>query len=1101
MASISSGANMSQYSTTDLESFVRQRAPEIAKEIQEAAGRSNNEADLVAEVEDVLKNFEKKFDLTLHLTRERTLINGRADAVYNRFIIEYEPPKSLRKQLGYRHNQHAIEQVKQYVEELSKLDRHRKERLAGVVLDGYFYIFVRRRDDHWHVDDPVAVTPESTETFLRYLLSLSTELALTPENLVRDFGENTVVSRLCVSTLYKALSCEDCPPRVNILFEQWERQFGEITGWEKQTRRLNVPKLARNFGINDHRPDPLKFFFSIHTYYATFIKLLAVQIATYYLMPKVGSGLAQVASEDSIGLNKYLSKMEHGGIFADFGINNFLEGDFFGWYLDVWDDNIVKVFRRLISDLSNYSLVTLDVDPEETRDLLKQLYQNLMPKTLRHALGEYYTPDWLAERLLNQLQYDGDPSQRILDPACGSGTFLVLIIKRIHQYSEDKMLPPAQVLERILDNVVGFDLNPLAVISSRTNYLLALGDLLKHRQGEVTIPVYLADSILTPSAGQDLFSHNAFSLNTAVGKFSIPRELVDARYIDSLSYLLEECVNVQLTPNQFKTRLLNIFPLDEEKDFSQIEISLNLYKRILELEKKGINGIWARIIKNAFAPLFQGKFDIVVGNPPWINWESLPDYYRVEITPLWGEHSLFSHKGFDAILGKSKDDISVLMTYVSADKYLKDEGWLGFLITQSVFKSVGGGKGFRRFKLGDGTFLKVLAVDDMSSIKPFEGASNRTSVFVLKKNGKTKYPVQYNWWYKPKGGSVIPEDISFNDLLTDRIVTYRQFVAVPIDSNEITSPWITGKKNALQALSKIQGESDYQARAGVCTWMNGAFWLNLLDVRNDGMLVLNNYTKGAKRKVENLQTIMEPDLIYPLLRGRDVEQWSANPELFILLTHENGMGLKAISENDMGIKYPKTYNYLKNLECLLRTRSGFSRYFKDSDPFYSCFNIGDYTFAPYKVVWRYISTDFTCAVIGGHSTNLGKKTIIPDSKLMMIPFYSKKEAHFVCACLSSSLTNYLVKSYAVNTQIATHVLNFIKIPFWDPENPLHNQLSDLSIEGHKAKLHKNKKRVDDIQNEIDLITSNFWGLTGDELNDVVESLNILQGKKINGNNM
>ena len=85
------------------------------------------------------------------------------------------------------------------------------------------------------------------------------------------------------------------------------------------------------------------------------------------------------------------------------------------------------------------TLVTLDVDPDNTRDLLKRLYQNLMPKALRHDLGEYYTPDWLAERLLNQLGYTEKvknlPQKRILDPACGSGTFLVLAIKRVRQWA------------------------------------------------------------------------------------------------------------------------------------------------------------------------------------------------------------------------------------------------------------------------------------------------------------------------------------------------------------------------------------------------------------------------------------------------------------------------------------------------------------------------------------------------------------------------------------------------------------------------------------------------------------------------------------------
>lgn len=255
-------------------------------------------------------------------------------------------------------------------------------------------------------------------------------------------------------------------------------------------------------------------------------------------MPKVGTGLAAVANHDTEKLRGYLIEMERGGLFTQLGIRNFLEGDFFGWYLEVWDDPLDAALRRLIGDLANYSLVTLDVDPEETRDLLKHLYQNLVPKKLRHALGEYYTPDWLAERLLNQLGYAGDPAKRILDPSCGSGTFLVLAIKRIRQYADERMLQPAQVLEQVLSNVVGFDLNPLAVISARTNYLLALGELLQHRKDEITIPVYLADSVLTPSQGSDLYTQHGFSFQTAVGRFTVPRSLVEAGHIDQLAHLL-----------------------------------------------------------------------------------------------------------------------------------------------------------------------------------------------------------------------------------------------------------------------------------------------------------------------------------------------------------------------------------------------------------------------------------------------------------------------------------------------------------------------------------------------------------------------------------
>ncbi|MBI2939073.1 MAG: SAM-dependent DNA methyltransferase, partial [Chloroflexi bacterium] len=145
------------YDPTDLEDFVRRRAPEIARDIRDAAQKARVEADLVAEVEKVLEKFAGNFDVTLHLERERTLIDGRADAVYNRFVVEYEPPGSLNRSHDSAKNRHAIQQVQQYLGGIERLDRHRKERLAGVVLDGSYYIFVRFREGRWHLDDPLRV--------------------------------------------------------------------------------------------------------------------------------------------------------------------------------------------------------------------------------------------------------------------------------------------------------------------------------------------------------------------------------------------------------------------------------------------------------------------------------------------------------------------------------------------------------------------------------------------------------------------------------------------------------------------------------------------------------------------------------------------------------------------------------------------------------------------------------------------------------------------------------------------------------------------------------------------------------------------------------
>jgi SAM-dependent methyltransferase len=727
------------------------------------------------------------------------------------------------------------------------------------------------------------------------------------------------------------------------------------------------------------------------------------------------------------------------------------------------------------------------VDPEETRDLLKQLYQNLMPRRLRHDLGEYYTPDWLAERLLNQLGVDGDPGKRLLDPACGSGTFLVLTIKRIKAYAGERMLPPAGVLEQILQNVVGFDLNPLAVISARTNYLLALGDLLPYRQGEISIPVYLADSILTPTAGQDLFTHHAYSFHTVLGRFSVPRSLVDARSIDRLADLLEECVGMGLRPDQFRARLLQTFP-HLDKETAEVGVAVGLYERLLDLDRQGINGIWARVIKNAFAPLFQGRFDYVAGNPPWVNWESLPDEYRQETKALWFYHGLFPHGGMDTILGKGKKDISMLMTYVAMDRYLKDGGRLGFLITQSVFKTAGAGQGFRRFRLGDGTPLKVVHVDDMASLKPFEGASNRTAIVILERGGETRYPVPYSFWYKPGGGSVVPEDLTLEEIAREKIAAYRRFVARPVDEKDPTSPWITGRPQALKAVKKLLGTSDYRAYEGANTGgANGVYWLEIVGRRPDGLLVISNITEGMKRQVENVQAAIEPDLLYPLLRGRDVGRWQAQPSAYILMA-QDPQKRRGYDEDWLSVKYPKTYSYLKYFEAALRSRSGYRRYFSESDPFYSMFDVGDYTFAPYKVVWGRIAAEIAAAVV---SIVPGEKPPIPQETVSMVAFDNLEEAHYLCAIMNSAPFNFAAQSYSQKggKSFGTpSILENIFVPRYDPTNPTHRQLAALSQQAHEATAAGDAARVREIEAEIDRLAAQLWGLTEAELREIQESL-------------
>src|SRR5262249_3358302 len=116
-----------------------------------------------------------------------------------------------------------------------------------------------------------------------------------------------------------------------------------------------------------------------------------------------------------------------------------------------------------------------------------------------------------------------------------------------------------------------------------------------------------------------------------------------------------------------------------------------------------------------------GRFDVIVGNPPWIGWETLPAAYREATRSLWIVPGLFGYPGLAPILGAGKKDLSMLLSCIATDRLLADEGWLAFLTTQAVFKT-SAGAGLRRFSVGEGqTAVHVAHVEDLSAVQPFPG--------------------------------------------------------------------------------------------------------------------------------------------------------------------------------------------------------------------------------------------------------------------------------------------------------------------------------------------------------------------------------------------
>jgi len=589
-----------------------------------------------------------------------------------------------------------------------------------------------------------------------------------------------------------------------MLFSDWRRVFSQVCSYSSE----KIGGLEEIYGMKKDDIEYEALLFVVHTYYALVMKLLTAEVAVLFggfFLKSYTKKLEAAYLKSTESLLYELKELERGGIFINLGIGNFLEADYFAWYLDEWDAEVANSIINVVKKLSEYEPGTAELEPDVIRDLFKRLYQNLVPKTIRHDLGEYYTPDWLAEFLLNEVGFtienfekmatektpDAPLDLRLLDPACGSGTFLIIAIKRIKEYAVQHFLID-KALGKIIKNIVGFDLNPLAVLASRANYLRALGELIRDAASSVELPVYFADSILAEK--RTTLTSVEYVLKTTVGTFSVPVVIVEKGLLSKALSLIEECVSNDYSSKEFKeraTKELNIFE-------GEVTSLANLFTQVSKLEKTGRNGIWTRVLRNSFAPLFLGTFNYVVGNPPWVNWESLPEDYREASRKLYDKYQLIT---WTSKVGAVKTDISILFTYVCLDQYLKHDCNFGFVITQSVFKSESA-EGFRRFYITNKEKpipLKVVIVHDMVRLKPFEGAQNRTSIIIMSKDNETKYPVPYILWRK-KRKKGIDQETSLEDLeqFTERV----NLVAAPI-TNNIKSPWATTTLEAISALKKV----------------------------------------------------------------------------------------------------------------------------------------------------------------------------------------------------------------------------------------------------------------------------------------------------------
>ena len=792
------------------------------------------------------------------------------------------------------------------------------------------------------------------------------------EALAKLFGASSDVAQRAVSALFEPL-CEttpggsptDSPVRTcSALPAGPVNAHAPCFGLDGHTHWLGLASLSAAYSKARPGGDPARLLFAAQSYYVLVVRMLVDRVVAaahgHDTLPPgtchaASNGDSTVRGEDPVS----------GRFCFDSDVVGPRNADPFGWIAHSSSGALDGLFARLAEAMHGCDFPSLFETAQAGGDLFKGLYQAIFPRRFRHALGEYYTPDWLAEHVLDQAGYHGEPGVRLLDPACGSGTFLVQAIRRLRdrwaQIHGSRTTDREGLRRSILSAVVGVDINPLAAITARANYLMALCDLLPESR-RVEPSVHLADSIL---AGAD--EANALG----------------------------------------------------------------------------------------------GPFDFVVGNPPWIAWDDLPSSYREASKPLWQRYGLFSLSGAEARHGGGKKDLSMLMIYAAADRYLKPDGRLAMIITQTVFQTRGAGDGFRRFRLGtQGPWLRVSAVDDLADMRPFPGAANWTATITLEKGRPTEYPVPYTRWLA--------------DGRRERLE------AAPIDPAAPSSPWLVRPPGWGSCDASQIGPSAYEAHLGANTGgANAVYWVSPVHdaeaASGPGLIRIRNIAAGGKTPADTVDHLVEADLLYPLLRWADVDRFSAQPRALVLVV-QDAQSRRGIDEELMIRRYPNAYAYLLRFRDHLTHRAAYRRY-QSRAAFYSMYDIGPYTFAPWKVVWRRMDRRINAAVIEPVvDARWGTRPVVPQETCVLIAADSCDEAHYLSAVLNSSVVNSLVASHSVRGGKgfgSPGMLQYLSLQRYRPHDEWHAALALASREAHRRK--RLGENVEDQQAAIDRLVAQLRG--------------------------
>ncbi len=706
-----------------------------------------------------------------------------------------------------------------------------------------------------------------------------------------------------------------------------------------------------------------------------------------------------------------------GRLFGDAQIGGVVEEDFFDWIIEA--PHGPAFVRTLARRLARFDWGGVE------HDVLKVLYESVIEARQRHRLGEYYTPDWLAERVVAEAVTD-PLAERVLDPACGSGTFVFHAVRRYLAAAEAQGISPGTAVVEAAQQIVGVDLHPVAVTLARVTFLLALGTarLAEPDRGPFTVPIYLGDSLLWQHEAT-LFARGGVTVSTTDGAELFPRELhfparvlADAGRFDQLVAALTDRASARapgsrvpelsVTFNQFA-----IHP-DDRADLAAT------FRALCELHDEGRDHIWGYYARNLARPYWltfeDNRVDVLLGNPPWLAYRFMPSELqaifreRSRERGLWAGAQVATHQ-----------DVSGYFVARTVELFLRAGGRFAFVMPAAVLDR----QQYAGFRSGDYTGASTTARVsfeapwDLDDVEPTPFPVPSSVVF------GTHTPTGA----VPLGG----EKVRWAGRLADKDVRWPD--AASQLTQQVVAPGVVGEG------------SSYRER-----FFNGATIyprvLALVEVAPAGPVgagagrrpvrsARSALEKKPWKDVNSLAGTVESTFIYRIHLGATITPFRALPSAEAVVPYVAGELLEPDSpELD---RYPGLAAWWRQAAALWeRHRSERVTMTLADQLNYQSKLTKQFPVAPHRVVFP--KSGMTLA-----AARISDPKVLIENTLYWAAAATAEEAHYLAAVLSSDETLERVKSLQSRGQFGRRhfdkVIFSLPIPVFDPAEALHREIA------------------------------------------------------------